>query len=90
MNEADRLTDWLAKWNRFFPVSHSVTAGEPATLLASFLIYLAGAGVSWLILSFVLGRIPGIGAVFHAGFVFFTLYCMCGMIDSMLLYFRKI
>lgn len=83
------MKDWLDKINRFFPVSHSAASGGPSALLASFLIYLAGAGLSWLFLSFLLGRIPGIGVLFHAVYVFFALYCMCGMIYSLYLYFRK-
>lgn len=78
----------MEKLYRFFPLSASVQPGDLRTALTSVIIYLAACAILGL-LQMILGWIPLVGALLRLVCSLAGLYCVAGMVLSVLQYFRQ-
>lgn len=75
----------MNKLYAWFPLSASVLPGQLKTLITSLVIYLLASAVLG-VLNLVLGWIPLVGWLLRALFGLLGLYCVAGMILSILKY----
>lgn len=73
---------------RYFPLSSSVTPSDTKSLVISVLIYVAACAVL-RVLGVVLGWIPLVGWLLGIVFSLIGLYCVAGIVLSVLQYFKK-
>ena len=73
----------MEKAYAYFPLSASVEAGQSRSLILSLVIYLVACAVMG-ILQKILGWIPIVGWLFRLVFSLLGLYCVAGMILSVL------
>lgn len=78
----------MEKLYRFFPLSVSVQPGDLKTALTSVVIYLAACAIMG-VLQMILGWIPLVGALLRLVCSLLGLYCVVGMVLSVLRYFQR-
>ena len=77
----------MEKLYSYFPLSSGVRPGNLNTVITSVLIYLAACAIMG-ILQAILGWIPIAGALVRLVLSLLGLYCVAGIILSILKYFR--
>ena len=77
----------MEKLYSYFPLSSGVHPGNLANVITSVLIYLAACAIMG-ILQAILGWIPIAGALVRLVLSLLGLYCVAGIILSILKYFR--
>ena len=78
----------MEKLYRYFPLSDSVHSGNLKTTVTSVVIYLAACAVMG-ILQAILGWIPIVGGLIRLILSILGLYCVAGIILSVLKYFQS-
>ena len=78
----------MEKLYHYFPLSSSVTPSDTKSLVISILIYVAACAVL-RVLGVVLGWIPLVGWLLGIVFSLIGLYCVAGIVLSVLQYFKK-
>lgn len=77
----------MEKIYSYFPLSSGVQPGNLKTVITSVLIYLAACAVMG-ILQAILGWIPIVGALIRLFLSLLGLYCVAGIVLSILKYFQ--
>jgi len=77
----------MEKIYSYFPLSSGVQPGNLKTVITSVLIYLAACAVMG-ILQAILGWIPIVGALIRLILSLLGLYCVAGIVLSILKYFQ--
>lgn len=78
----------MEKVYRYFPLSASVHPEQIKSLILSVVIYLAACAIM-RILQAILGWIPIVGTLLRLVFSLLGLYCVAGIILSILKYFQR-
>lgn len=71
----------------YFPLSVSVRSGDVGSLILSMVIYVVACAVLG-VLQMVLGWIPIVGVLLKMAFGLLGLYCVAGMVLSVLKFFQ--
>jgi len=77
----------MEKFYQYFPLSASVQPGHAVSLFLSLVIYLAACAIMG-ILQAILGWIPVVGAILRLIFSLIGLYCVAGIVLSVLKFFQ--